>query len=188
MGIQSFPHILKSNSLKKKSCCLFLEYIQGTTTEVLASVISHRDNCLHTGLPASTQTHCVVCLQHSIQKLPFFFFFFFFFKSFKKGFGCTMWHAGSWFPDLGSNLCPLHWKCRVLTTILPGKSIFLGVFFFFWFPLTYKSNCICLLFEMLHHFRIFFKVKLLVSEVLVRPLCDQPLLLPWSSILVLPPY
>ena len=26
------------------------------------------------------------------------------------------------FPDQGSNLCPLHWNCRVLTTGLPGKS------------------------------------------------------------------
>ena len=26
-------------------------------------------------------------------------------------------------PNQGSNLCPLHWKCRVLTTGLPGKSL-----------------------------------------------------------------
>ena len=29
---------------------------------------------------------------------------------------------GSQFPDQGSNLRPLHWKCGVLTTGPPGKS------------------------------------------------------------------
>ena len=29
------------------------------------------------------------------------------------------------FPDQGSNLCSLQWKCRVLTTNLPGNSLFL---------------------------------------------------------------
>ena len=42
-------------------------------------------------------------------------FFFFFF-------GCASRHAGSQFPDQGSNLCPLQWKHRVLTTGLPGNS------------------------------------------------------------------
>ena len=36
--------------------------------------------------------------------------------------GRTVWHVGSQFPDQGSNPCPLHWKCRVLTTGPPGKS------------------------------------------------------------------
>ena len=31
-------------------------------------------------------------------------------------------HVESWFPDQESNLCPLHWKCRVLTTGSPEKS------------------------------------------------------------------
>ena len=31
-------------------------------------------------------------------------------------------HEGSQFPDQGSNLCPLQWKHRVLTTGPPGKS------------------------------------------------------------------
>ena len=37
-------------------------------------------------------------------------------------FGCAAQHVGSYFPDQGSNLCPLQWKCRVLTTGLPGNS------------------------------------------------------------------
>ena len=31
---------------------------------------------------------------------------------------CSMWN----FPEQGSSLCPLHWKCGVLTTGPPGKS------------------------------------------------------------------
>ena len=33
-----------------------------------------------------------------------------------------LWHEESWFPNQGSNLCPLHWKHGVLTTGPPGKS------------------------------------------------------------------
>ena len=40
-------------------------------------------------------------------------------------FGCTILHMGSLFPNLGLNPSPLHWKCRVSTTGLPGKSLFL---------------------------------------------------------------
>ena len=32
-----------------------------------------------------------------------------------------MWHAGSEFPDQGSDLCPLQWKHRVLITGPSGK-------------------------------------------------------------------
>ena len=32
------------------------------------------------------------------------------------------WDVESWFPDQELNLCPLHWKCRFLTTGLPAKS------------------------------------------------------------------
>ena len=32
-------------------------------------------------------------------------------------------HAGSQFPDQGSNPCPLQWNCRVLTTGPPGNSL-----------------------------------------------------------------
>ena len=31
-------------------------------------------------------------------------------------------HVESQFPHQGLNLCPLHWKCRVLTTVPSGKS------------------------------------------------------------------
>ena len=43
------------------------------------------------------------------------FFLFFFFDH-------ATWHAGSSFPDQGSNLCPLQWKGGFLTTGPPGKS------------------------------------------------------------------
>ena len=43
----------------------------------------------------------------------------FFFKQF---FFLAAWHIGSKFPDQGSNLCPLQWKCGALTTGLPGMS------------------------------------------------------------------
>ena len=36
-------------------------------------------------------------------------------------FGHNVWHAGSKFPDLGLNLCPLQWKLRVLTIGLLGE-------------------------------------------------------------------
>ena len=39
-------------------------------------------------------------------------------------FGYDVWHVGSWFPQQGSNLCPLQWKRRVSTTGPPGKSLF----------------------------------------------------------------
>ena len=34
---------------------------------------------------------------------------------------CAEWHVGSYFPNQGLTLSPLHWKCRVLTSGLPGK-------------------------------------------------------------------
>ena len=37
-------------------------------------------------------------------------------------FGCAWWHAGSYFPDQGSNPCPLQWKRSVLTIGPQGKS------------------------------------------------------------------
>ena len=37
-------------------------------------------------------------------------------------FCCTMWHAGSYFHDQGSDPWPLQWKCRVLITEPTGKS------------------------------------------------------------------
>ena len=35
----------------------------------------------------------------------------------------TMRHIGSWFPSQWSNQQPLYWKCRVLATGPPGKSL-----------------------------------------------------------------
>ena len=37
-------------------------------------------------------------------------------------FCCAMQHTGSWFPNWGSNLSPLHWERRVYTTGLPGTA------------------------------------------------------------------
>ena len=34
-------------------------------------------------------------------------------------------HVGSYFPDQGLNLYPLQWKHRILTTGLPGKSLYM---------------------------------------------------------------
>ena len=34
----------------------------------------------------------------------------------------VLWHTGSKFPNQGSNLYPLEWKCRVLATGPPGRS------------------------------------------------------------------
>ena len=42
--------------------------------------------------------------------------------SFLSLFGCTTWHVGSYFPNQESNLCPLHWKQRVLITEPRGMS------------------------------------------------------------------
>ena len=36
-------------------------------------------------------------------------------------FDCTMWHVGFKFPDQRSNLSPLQWEVKVLTTRPPGK-------------------------------------------------------------------
>ena len=47
----------------------------------------------------------------------------FFFSFFKKTFGCTTQHAGSQFPDQGSNPHPLQWNRGLLTTGPPGKSL-----------------------------------------------------------------
>ena len=43
-------------------------------------------------------------------------------KIFFKKFGHTAQHIGSYIPDQGSNLCPLHWKQEILTTRPSGKS------------------------------------------------------------------
>lgn len=41
----------------------------------------------------------------------------------RKLFGLTTLHVGPQFPRQGLNRCPLHWKCGVLTTGLPGTSL-----------------------------------------------------------------
>ena len=49
-----------------------------------------------------------------VKKRGCFYFIFFF--------GHTTQHSGSYFPNQGSILCPLQWRCRVWTTGPPGKS------------------------------------------------------------------
>ena len=44
------------------------------------------------------------------------------FSFFPFFFDHTTGHVRSYFPDQGSNLHPLHWKCGILTTAPPGKS------------------------------------------------------------------
>ena len=44
----------------------------------------------------------------------------------RKGSGRFHWHGNMRpFPNQGSNLCPLHWKCQVSTTGPPGKFLHL---------------------------------------------------------------
>lgn len=62
-------------------------------------------------------------------------------------FGCffwpCMWHVESWFPDQGWNPCPLHWKCRVLTSGPHGKSFFFPLkYSYVLFQLCYYRNAI----------------------------------------------
>ena len=61
-------------------------------------------------------------------------------------FGHATEHARSWFPNQGSNPCPLQWKLDVLTTGLPGKSqecvIYEGVFYLLSLQVT-ATPCPC---------------------------------------------
>ena len=59
----------------------------------------------------------------SFPVLDFMSFFFLFLP-------CHAWHVGSYFPDQGSNPCPLQWKYGTLTSRPPGKP---SMFFFFFF-------------------------------------------------------
>ena len=56
-----------------------------------------------------------ICLEHLTDPSHSFFFFF------PLIFGSNIQHAGSWFPNQGLNLHPLHWKYEVLTTGPPEK-------------------------------------------------------------------
>ena len=55
--------------------------------------------------------------------------FFFMSLSLSFFFSLALWHVGFLFPDQGSNPCLLQWRDEVLTTGLPGKSLFK---FLFW--------------------------------------------------------
>ena len=55
----------------------------------------------------------------------FFFFFIFYFFYFIFFYFLAARHAGSWFPDQGSNPRPLQWKRRGLTAGPPGNSLLL---------------------------------------------------------------
>ena len=45
-------------------------------------------------------------------------------------FGCSVQHVGSQFPNQGLNSSSLRWKHKVLTTGLPGNSLYLFMYFF----------------------------------------------------------
>ena len=60
------------------------------------------------------------CVHESVLFIVFLFFLFFSFCFL----GCSVRHGGSKFPNQGWNPCPLHWECGVLTTGLPGESLF----------------------------------------------------------------
>ena len=50
---------------------------------------------------------------HHTELLQYYYYYYY---------GHAVQHEGSWFPDEGSNPCPLHWERGVLTTGPPGKS------------------------------------------------------------------
>ena len=67
---------------------------------------------------SAARTALVTCSKRSSPQSRSWRFFVFFFS-----FGCARQHAGSQFPDQGSNPCPLHWEHDgILTTGPPGKS------------------------------------------------------------------
>ena len=45
-------------------------------------------------------------------------------------------------PDQGSNPCPLPWKCSVLTTRLPEKSLYIIEWFFFFLKLLSQNSLV----------------------------------------------
>ena len=55
-------------------------------------------------------------------------------------FGHAMHHNTSYFPDQGSNLCPLYWEHGVLTTGLPGKSLNVYILFHMKAPVSCKTD------------------------------------------------
>ena len=85
----------------------------------------------------------------STNLISFFYEFAFWCFSFAF-FGCATQHAAFLFPNQGLNLWPLQWKCDILTTGPPGKSLcFVFKFhiwmrsysiFFFFFALTYFTQ------------------------------------------------
>ena len=50
----------------------------------------------------------------------------------------ALWHVGSQLSDWGSNPCPLHWKCKVLTTGPTGKSLYTIIKSYFPFTVVTK--------------------------------------------------
>ena len=83
----------------------------------------------HTGCMSSAHTKgllflLLLLLVLLLIVLLLYYYFFFFFKRKCHLFICrTLQQVGSYFPDQGSNPCPLHWERRVLTTGPPGKCL-----------------------------------------------------------------
>ena len=83
---------------------------------------------------------CFDCIYDFFQKFIFNIYIIRSFSVFFYGFwspelffllGRALWHAGSQFPDQGSNPYPLQWNNGVLTTGPPGKSLEPRTLFFF---------------------------------------------------------
>ena len=55
-------------------------------------------------------------------------------------FGCATQHVASYFSDQELNSCPSHWKFEVSATGLPGKSLKM-IFFFFYFGVVLSHKC-----------------------------------------------
>ena len=96
------------------------------------SIISHRciavSHCgFHLHFPNNWEYFhklFAICIGHLVKSLCKYFAYFNWFVCFLffSFFGHSLRHAGSKFPDQGSNMCSLYWEHGVLTPWLPGKS------------------------------------------------------------------
>ena len=76
----------------------------------------------------------LLSIKPSINILSFNYFVFIFI------FGHAIHHNTSYFPDQGSNLCPLYWERGVLTTGLPWKSLNVYLLFLMKAPVSCKTD------------------------------------------------
>ena len=119
--------------LKEMSCPVYLAaYFDSKTPGFNPTLTLSNTATWLTGLLGNewVQVHKVLIRGHTQKQVfkkwcgYYIFLLVFIFSSFLifKFFGCVLPHVGSWFPDWGSNPCPLHWENGVLITGPPGKS------------------------------------------------------------------